>query len=156
VTTPETGPELSPDEQRIVQSDSASAALKAADAWACMPAGPDFERKTLAAVWPLRRAAFIAGYEQALRDAVKVQAAPIKQVAYEVKPQTVETLTPTERQYLVGLAEDSREAFSEEVAKLLRIHDALWALLKEREASLAWREQGHDPAVLKRTREERG
>jgi hypothetical protein len=39
----------------------------------------------------------------------------VKQVAYEVKPQAA-----------------SREAFSEEVAKLLRIHDALWALLKER------------------------
>jgi hypothetical protein len=43
-------------------------AVDAANAWACMPAEPDFESQTLAAVWPLRRAAFIAGYEQALAD----------------------------------------------------------------------------------------
>jgi len=40
---------------------------------------------------------------------------------------TPEALTPEERRYLDGLAGDPREAFAEEVAKLLRIHDRLEA-----------------------------
>lgn len=40
-----------------------------------------------------------------------------------------ECLTPVERKYLELLAGDSREAFADEVAKILRIHDAQSAAL---------------------------
>lgn len=52
-------------------------------------------------------------------------------------PENQETLTADERERLELLAADLREVFTEEIAKLLRIHDAQakWIAYLERELS---------------------
>lgn len=47
-------------------------------------------------------------------------------------------LTELERRYLEGLANDAREAYAEEVAKLLRIHDRQAARIEELERQIKY------------------